>query len=234
MARASRREPQGSGVRSRVPEGDPDAAVRLREDLRRHVAAGQLVACGQDDGIALDAEGAQEDDRIPLAKPALRVLVGLLDQEPHLAAVLRHRARQVDADVVRIEIGARHSGPAGFLARHDLETQRLAGHAVGHALAARLAPLADRVEEDLGARRDRRDLVEDVELRGLGFEELVLRVLVGLGALGARRRRRGDGRRDAFRNRRGLWRHVSGASQREGSREQQHPAHRAARKYIGA
>jgi hypothetical protein len=27
---------------------------------------------------------------------------------------------------------------------------------------------------------------------------------------------------------------VSGASQREGSREQQHPAHRAARKYIGA
>src|SRR5262249_36341298 len=72
-----------------------------------------------------------------------------------------------------------------------LELERRAGHHVEHRLVARDAALADRIPEQRGARRGLRDLVVDLERRGVGREQLVARVLVLRGLLGARWRRRG-------------------------------------------
>ena len=76
------------------------------DHLRRNVARYQLVAGRKDDGIALDAERPIEDDPAAVAIVALRILVGLDDADPSLAA-LRDWPGELDADVAAFETGIR-------------------------------------------------------------------------------------------------------------------------------
>src|SRR4029079_6009778 len=95
------------GINVHEARGDP--AVALFDHLDRDVRADELVVGRQDDRIALDAQAAGEDYRVPFTVIALRILVGLEDADPRLA-LARHRPRQLHLDVVRVEVGVLQPG----------------------------------------------------------------------------------------------------------------------------
>ena len=190
-----------------VHEAHRHAPVFFGEDLRRDVHRDQLEPGWQHDLVALDAERAVEDDQIAVAVIALGVLVGLVDAKSRLSP-LGHRTAQPDLDVARVEVGSGMALAPCLLTRHHLELERLAGREVDNAFVGGFAALANGIEEVAGARRCRRDVVKDAELRRVGGEQLVGRVVVGLclrtrarrrlrrsGSAPRERRRQGRGRR---------------------------------------
>ena len=73
-----------------VHEGNCGAAVGLGENLRWDREAGEFVARGEHDLVAMDAERAVEDDGFAVGEVALGIFVGLDDDDATLA-VLRGR-----------------------------------------------------------------------------------------------------------------------------------------------
>src|SRR5260370_14510190 len=63
-----------------IHETDSDAAVRFRQDLRRPIAAHQLVSGGQDHAVAFNAQRTVEDNRIAVAVVTLRIPVAFGDE----------------------------------------------------------------------------------------------------------------------------------------------------------
>ena len=142
--RSSRRRFAGT----RVHEADPNAPIGVAQDLGRHVARDELVALRKNHAVAANTEGAGKDDLFALAKVALRILIGLLDQEADLPAIAGNGARQVDPNVIGVELGVGKARAPRLLAGDLLEAQVFSRHPVGHPFVARDAPLSDRVEED--------------------------------------------------------------------------------------
>ncbi len=155
----------------------------------RNVARHQLEAGRQDDSIALDAERPVEDDGVAIAVVALRILVGLDDPDAAFAA-LRHGPRELDADVAAVETRVGEARLPGLGAAHLLKRQRRARHQVDDRLVGGDAAHPDRVEEEFRPRRNGGDVVDDLERRGLGREQLVARVLILAAVLGPKRPRR--------------------------------------------
>jgi len=168
-------------ARRLMHEADADAAVRLGKHLGRHVAIGELIAGGQHDGIAPDAERPIEHDRVALFVIALWILVRLDDADAGLAAVCWNRPREVHADVVRVGIGRRQAGGARFGAGDLVKLERLTGHHVVHGFVARLAAFPNGIEIRRRARGRRRHFVQDLERRRLRRQQLVLAIVVLLG-----------------------------------------------------
>jgi hypothetical protein len=173
----SRPEDQRRLTRVRVHEADTNPAVRLFDHLRGNVAGDELVLRGQHHSIALDAEGPVEHDRVTLAEVALGILVGFGNPDAR-AATVRHGARERHADI--FPLGVRTAQPRfpGNRATHLLELQRLARRQVDHGFLSGDAALANGIEEVRRPRRDRRDVVDDLERRRLWREQLVARVVV--------------------------------------------------------
>src|SRR5262249_52803676 len=68
-------------ARASVEEADRETAVVLGQDLRWHRQADHLVAGRQYDLVALDTERPIEDQRLAVQVIALRILVGLEDDD---------------------------------------------------------------------------------------------------------------------------------------------------------
>ena len=105
----------------------------------------------------------------------------------------RHRPRELDADVASLEAAFARPDSRASSPLTSWNFSGAPGHQVDDGFVGGDAADADRVEEELRARRHRGDVVDDLERRGLGREQLVARVLVLAAILRRRCRRRGGG-----------------------------------------
>ena len=94
----------------------------------------------------------------------------------------RHGARELHLDVFAIQISVREACLPRLGARDLFELERASAGEIDHRLVAGDAAPADRIEVEARTGRDRRDVVNDLEGRGLRRQQFVAGVLV-LGAV---------------------------------------------------
>ena len=164
-----------------MQEAHRNPAIRLCQNLRRYRRPHHLVAGGQDDLVALDAERPIENECLAVEIVAVRVLIGFRDDHATLA-MLRHGPRQSDFDVLGRRIRIRHERVLARLgAAHHLEVQRRAEHGIPHTLIARSAAFANGIVEEPRPGSCGGNLVVNPEARRLGCQQLVAGVFVRLG-----------------------------------------------------
>src|SRR6266700_5286718 len=172
-----------------IHKADSDAAIRLRQNLRRHIAAHQFESRRQDHAVAFNAERTVEDNRTAVAVVTLGIPVGFDDEKAALS-FRRNGPRELRLDVVPRGVSIGHQRiPASLRARNNFKVEWLTCHGVVNSFVAGSAALSNGIEVHLGSCRRCRNFVENLETCSLGRKQLVPGVLVGLRLLCGRRRR---------------------------------------------
>src|SRR6266702_2524077 len=172
-----------------IHKTDSDAAVRFRQDLRRHIAAHQFESRGQDHAVTFNAQRAVENNRIAIAVVTLGIPVGFDDEKAALS-FRRNGPRELHLDVVPRGVSIGHQRIlASLRARNNFKAEWLTGHGVVNSFVTGSAALSNGIEVHLGACRRCRNFVENLETCSLGRKQLVPGVLVGLRLPCGRRRR---------------------------------------------
>ena len=163
-----------------MQKAERDPPILLRQDLRGHGHSHGLVSGGQYDFVALDTERSIEDDRLSIQVVAVRILIGLDDHHAALAT-FRDRPRERHSDVVGRRIRIRHQAVFACLHTADhLKVQWGSEHCVVDAFVTGRTTLANGVIKELRPRSRCGHLVVNPEAGGLGSQQLIARIFVGL------------------------------------------------------